>query len=1214
MSGNLSNRLEQLFAKLGYNQGNGLYYITDVDKWQHKFPYRISRVLKDVIKPYAFFCALSETQDYAYKFSEFTLQQLQKLEIPSSILGRLNILLNNNFKNIEELEERLLAETFTKKKISNWMRTVFQNLEVVHLHPTPLNSPFILFFNKPDKELFSQIPKLTFSFGQAPIIVINKGDYDDLEFYHGYDFDGTQRDWLKSIEVDELDFHISKYATGKTWKKYYDEYFKNVPKVDKRLLNNIIDARRILIAKDAGNLAPKYANRLIGRLLFVRYLIDRDVSFEKYIAGKTKVDRQKSFLELLNNHSKLYDFLEYLSEKYNGDLFPVKERDENRKWIFEKDIVTPENVEVLYHLFNCSDFFKSGSSKNGYIVQPSFFDLYDFNVIPVELISNIYENFIGETDTAKEENKTVNLATKQKEIKAYYTPTFLVDYVLSQSVVPYLQQHNKAKCKILDPACGSGIFLVESLRKLIEKELQLNPQFDKNGEPHINNDRLWEIVRNNIFGIDIDEDAIEITILSLYITILDYKTRVEIENFRFKPLKNNNLFGGADADFFNLKHEFNTKFKQPEYELDFIIGNPPWGKVTKSDYFNYIAERNKREKAELEKSIKKELEKDETIDKKDLKKAIDKIIKEKHLELSIGEGEISQAFIVRTSDFIKPDKRKGCVLVVKGNNLYNTNSTAKNWRKYFLNEFHLHQVLELTSISNKITSGNQIFENAKQSGVVLSYTPAEKNEDTSENLIRHIATKANRFFNTYKVLTIQRQDVKIVKQSYFTENDWLWKVLLHGNSLDYFFIRRLDSFTSFKSYYKKFNLVKKGGLKAIDGTNRPQEKRKSTKEIFDWDYLETDQKSKNFKQYQINPTKTWNVKAEELTKLSKEQNRVKIYENSEVGYLPDLYFFKGSKLLFKKGAEASDNFKIVTAFSEQPIVFSSTVFSVKTQKGVEHSSKHSLLLKTLVGLFNSKITTYFMLLTSSSIGVDRTRVNFEDLYSFPVIPDQQIADITDKIQETYKKINSSEFNDSEKQRLEKEIPKYEEQILMRIYKIYKISDEEQALIDYAIDIAIPVLKREEEKQSGRVDNIFAPLRKVYPKDIEYLTTYAEIFIKHFSKKYDRAGKYFMVEFHITSDFIGCKFIIADTDKKPDNRIVFIHDAKDEAEMMNRVGSLGIHNLTSEMYIQQDIRGFNKNSFYVIKPNERKLWHKAVAYTDRAEFIDKIVEAEIHRKN
>jgi len=1104
------SRLEQLFKKLGYNRNNGLFYLTEVDLWFHKFPYRISRVLRDVMKPDVFF----------------------------------NL---SHFSNSRDSE-----------------------------HPEPLNNPFILFFDKPMDEVKNEIPKWTFSFGQAPVIIINSDDFEPLEIYHGYNFAGDERKLLHKIEAEELDFHINKLILGKTWQKFYSKYFKNTPRVDKFLLQNISDARRILIAKNMGGLYPKTANRLIGRLLFIRYLIDRNVSFESedYIKEGEKLERRKSLLSLLGDKNRTYEFFHSIIKKFNGDLFPLSRKDNSGGFIKEESEVEQRHLNVMYHLFACSSFFKTGKDFEGYMVQPSFFDIYDFDVIPVELISNIYENFLGKAKT--NENRIDNIEafskSRQKEIKAYYTPPFLVDYILSQTVTPHLERQSEASCKVLDPACGSGIFLVETLRKIIEKEMSVNPLLGAN------NERLWQLVRENIFGIDIDNEAIEIAIFSIYITLLDYKKPKEIKEFNFEKLKDINLFGGKEADFFNENHPFNEKFKK-KVELDFIFGNPPWGIIEASQYNEYIKNRDKREKQENP---------------------------EKYVKLEIGNREISQAFVIRASDFIMPNKKTKCVFIMSGKNLYNKLKPAKNWRNYLLSKFNLTQVFELSGVNNKIAGGNQLFEAVRQPAAIISYFAADKNEDTSTNIVRHITARPNRFFNFFKTIVIEKHDVKKVQQKYFMESkggyDWLWKVLLHGNILDFYFIKRLkEQFLTFQQIIDKFNLKINGGLKTIDNQIKP-ENRKSTKIIQDWKFLDVES-NKEFRPFQLAPTKTWGQKAEELALQSD-----KIYDDMKVGYLPDIYFFEGKKLLFKKGLEAGNNFQAVAAFSESDLVFTSTVCSVKPDKSIDYNPDIDSVLKNIAGLLNSQLFTYFVICSSSSVGVDRTRADFEEFFSFPISLNKQIGDLTIEIQNAYEKLREDPLNDN----LQKELENYKEKLTESILNEYHIweNDQEKALIDYAINISIPVLKREEGKKN-KSNNIFKDLKIRDQEDKKYLEEYANVFVDHFGKRFNDENKYFIVDIHIANEFIGFHFRLA---KKPaTGERVFFKIDENEIEMINKIGNLGIYYLSRNLFVQQDIRGFNKDSFYIIKPNERKVWHKAVAYADLSEFVNELVKAEIGKK-
>ena len=1111
----MMNRLAQLFQDLGYTRENGLFYLSEADEWIQIFPYRIGHVLRDIIKPYAFFCLHREGS--------------------------------------------------------------------VHTdHPEPLNNPIILFFDNPSEEDFEKnIPKWTFSFGQAPVIIINRNETIDI--YHGYDFDEQHPQWLRKIDrsvIAENDFSLGNLIVGKTWEKLYERYFKNTPTVDKYLLKNIIDARRLLIAGDVGGLSPKTANRLIGRLLFIRYLIDRKVSFkEGHISGETIQERRKNFLSLLQSKEKTYTFFTSITNKFNGDLFPLIEKDDKGEIIYDEKNEVNEHIhlKIMYELFDGSELFPMWGKDHGYTVQRSLFQMYDFAVIPVELISNIYENFLGEL-AHKHENRPRNLRdfpqAKQKQIKAYYTPPFLVDYILSQTVTPHLDhQQDSVSCKVLDPACGSGIFLVETLRKIIAKEMEIHPVIGSEGKPGIPNERLWELVHDNIFGIDIDSEAIEIAIFSLYITLLDYKTPIEIEEFNFEKLKGVNFFGGKEADFFNEDHPFNQKFKY-EVELDFIISNTPWGDVKESRYHEYIKERNTREKQEDSES---------------------------YVPLEIKKNEISQAFIIRASDFMLPNTRTKCVLIVSVKNLYNK-GPSKVWRSYVLNKFCIEQVIDLSGVNTKITGGKKIFETAEQPPAIITYYPVQNGEIPAQNLVKHISIKPNRFFTTFRIIVIEKYDVKRVLQKYFMESeggyDWLWKVLLHGNLLDFQFIRRLkEDYETFEELIKRYNLRHMRGL-------RPKFKNSGknidTTDYWDWDYLEIKTR-KEFQPFCLMPTVTWKRKLEELI------HEGTISEEGKIGRLPDIHFFKGKKLLVKRGGQAGHNFRFVAAFSEQDILFSDSVYSVKQAPETPYTPKIERLLKTLVGLINSKLCTYFLLCTSSSLGIDRTRSDIEEFSALPVVLENHIAEFTTKIQNRYQKLyahSSSNLLDIyEKDRIDAA----QQELERIIFESYQINEQEEALIDYAIHVAIPVVKREAGKKT-RHSKIFQPLSVNKKPDSDYLMQYARVFVDHFGRRFNTDEEYFVGDIYVSHEFIGIHFRL--TRKSDVQERISMKAAPD---LMNLIANLGITQTTKDLYVQQDMRGFNKGSFYIIKPNERKCWHKAVAFADLSEFIHEFVKAEIRQR-
>ena len=1063
------NRLDQLYKQLGFDTNNGLFHLNEYDSWIHHFPYRVSRLIKEVIKPDSFFC-------------------------------------------------------------------IFGNTKAKDDHPIPFNKSFIFFFDNPTQEQEDNIHKHVINFSLAQLVFINR--YDTLDLFHGNDFENSQ---LRSLKINGLinDFDKYSFINQLNGSVYKNIGHKN-KSIDTYLLNNIIDARRILVAKDGLNLLPKAANRLIGRLLFISYLIDRDVKFsdQEIIIGSTKKERKEAFKDIISNKKLIYRFFSYLTNKHDGEIFPLTEINNDTLIYDEYDIVNELHLGVLSDLFNCSSFFKYGEKYKNYIVQKSLFDLYDFEVIPVELISSIYETFIGN----QSENEEL-VISKQQTIKAYYTPPYIVDYILSNTITPFLEDKNNTNCKLLDPACGSGIFLVETLRKLIEKEISLT-------QKSISDERLWSIIKTNIYGIDIDSDAIDITIFSLYVTILDYKKPAEIENFKFKNLKGENLFGGEDADFFNVDHGFNKKIKN----LNFIVGNPPWGKVTKSRYVEYIKERNSIENEGKNKT--------------------------EQLILNIGTKEICQAFLVRTSDFVSDHTLLKCSFVITSKILYNTDS--KIFRNYFLQKNKIHQVLELSPINNKIRGGNHVFDQAKYPASIITFEPEQDKLKVLNNTVQHITVKPNIFFTSYKSIVIEKHDVKKVKQQYFIESyngfDWLWKTLVFGNHLDFKLIERLRS--QFKSAEKLDLNDYKGGFKVIDGKNK-----KDGSDILEMPFLNA---KTGFRPYFIDTPKTWKEQVKHDQKLSL---NVKV-KQGVIGYIPPLEYFRGARILLKKGAVLNPNLSVgehhfgaVTAFCEKDTCFTSTIAALKPSSNKCNTSIQTM--NALTALFNSKLFTYYVLNTGPSLGVEKSRFNFQDFFNFPI-------KLTDKLSKLAISITQNQGTNYK-------IKSLKEDIEEEIYKAYNISNKEASLIDFALNVSIPILLREKDHSSLK------QIQLSLNEDRDYLKEYTEIFQAHFEKRFKSIEKEIVPEIIYSNNFIRINFHIVSI--TPASEMIIKEISKSDLRLI--LGELSLYHVSKDLFIQQDVRGFTPTFFYIIKPNERKSWHSAVAYIDAQDFEKEIVKAEIN---
>lgn len=1019
-----------------------------------------------------------------------------------SLIEKLNLNENNGlfyFTDIRNWENKFPYRIIRAlKEIRPYaFHCLYKNDIIKELHPKPFNQPFILFFDNPIDE--DKIHRQVFSFGQAPIVFIER--INSLEILNGYEFLKNEKK-LKIIgDSNSLKyFTLENLIYGQSLGSFYHSHFNNVKRVDDYLLENISEVRGILI--NQLKLPPNICNNLIGRLIFIRYLIDRGVIFKDdhihFFEDYDKTDRNNFFIQTIKDKTKIYDFFDFLRNRLNGDLFPVTN--------IEKELVNQEHLNLLFFLFKGGEIY--GSNNDDYFIQDSLFDIYDFKIIPIELISNIYENFIGESTRIQN--------------KAFYTPSFLVDFVLSQTVTKHLEENDSVSCKILDPSCGSGIFLIETLRKLIEKYKEQNGN-------QISDYHLWKLVEDNIYGIDIDSNAIDIAIFSLYVTILDYKEPKEISNnFKFKELKNINFF--PNADFFDENHAFNKVLNGKK--LDFVIGNPPWGHVKNSCYVDYIKSRK-------------------ILGLKD------------NLSIDIGSKEISQAFLIRVNDFLITKNDTRCSFIISSKAFYNTNKTSQNWRNFILNKFIIEQITELSPVNNKIAGGNHIFEGARQPAAIITFRLPKNSNEIEKNKITHISIKPYLNYKFFKSFVVTDFDLKQVPQKMFnaSENgyDWLWKVLLHGNILDFKFIKRLkDDFPTILDF-DSISLPKEG-MKYKDGN-----KKFKTKHFLKWNFLETD-KMLNF---YAPPGVNWESIAEELAS----QDKIDFEYN--VGYLPDTYYFQGKKVLIREAL--TKDFNAHCYYTEDEYIFNQSISSLKLKKGIKESEKLVFLLKSIAGLYNSKLFTYYIFHTSSSAGVDRARAIINEFLSFPIKEHKILADITMQIQELYKNyFNCLQIDYQLK--IEKQISIKKLELDNAIFDIYNLNEIERSLIDYTINVSIPLLKRNEI--------VFRSLNLTNKLDILYFEKYLNIYLAQLKKQNNLN---YLVEVVQSVDFLGVFF------KPSNNSQIKYSIVQDLNNIVDFIGSIGINHICKNLYNRKSLIGKENFLVYIIKPNEYKSWHEAIAH-------------------
>ena len=399
-----------------------------------------------------------------------------------------------------------------------------------------------------------------------------------------------------------FDFIYNTFSKSSILKGSFDKYIednknkKGTSEVDAELLH-FIEGWRVELAK---NIALKNSTLSIYNLNFaVQKIIDRIIFLR---IAEDKGMESANILKTITNAENIYEKFNVLIEKanikYDSGLFF------NEDWLLHLAVdnkILKNIIEDLYYP-ECP---------------------YEFSVLPVEILGNIYEQFLGKTIRFKnvKNNHTAIVEEKPEVRKAggvFYTPQFIVNFIVQNTVAEKIKNKTPDEItyiKICDPACGSGSMLVGAYQCLLSYHLDYYTN-EKNITKALKKGMIFQlshnsyrltipekqrILQNNIFGVDIDPQAVEVTKLSLYLKLLENEGKeAEGQLFSFSDMtllpsleenvKCGNSLVGTDfynqatlglnkdeeikVNCFDWEKEFPSVFKNGGFDI--IIGNPPY--------------------------------------------------------------------------------------------------------------------------------------------------------------------------------------------------------------------------------------------------------------------------------------------------------------------------------------------------------------------------------------------------------------------------------------------------------------------------------------------------------------------------------------------------------------------------------------------------------------------------------------------------------------
>jgi hypothetical protein len=402
---------------------------------------------------------------------------------------------------------------------------------------TGASTPVVFFAEAPTSEAADEIHRKVWNQNVVPFLLVRLPD--GVRLYSGFRYErGGKKSKANSGVLEVLvafeevlarlgEFRAQAINSGRLWEARGKDV-DPTRRVDWKLLGNLERLGSWL--RDSG-LPREAAHALIGKFVYLRYLVDRDIlskrRLEEFEVDPEEVFGRKATLKGVRT------LIDRVDEWLNGSVFPLP--------LSGKNAPTSEQLREVAGVFLGDD---PGSGQ-----LHLDFAAYDFSYIPIETLSVIYEQFLH----AEERGRAVG---------AYYTPIPLVNFMLAE-----LDDHRplKPSYRVFDPSCGSGAFLVQCYRRLIECRVREVSRLLRPTE-------LRDLLVNCIFGLDRDGDACGVTELSLVLTMLDYIDPPDLHrtpSFKLPNLHNTNIFEGdffADGPWQSVAGG----------GFDWIVGNPPW--------------------------------------------------------------------------------------------------------------------------------------------------------------------------------------------------------------------------------------------------------------------------------------------------------------------------------------------------------------------------------------------------------------------------------------------------------------------------------------------------------------------------------------------------------------------------------------------------------------------------------------------------------------
>lgn len=623
------------------------------------------------------------------------------------------------------------------------------------------SAPVLYVAEASSREEANEIHRRVWNQNVVPFLLVRTPE--GVQLYSGFKYDraddsipAEQRGVIEtSVAFSDVlsrlgDLRADAIDDGTIWRRW-GEQIDPATRVDWRLLENLEHLGKWMRTGATAKLTPAVAHALVGKFVYLRYLRDRNILSDRKLED-WGIDPESVFGPASRRATVkgLQGLVEKVDEWLNGSIFPLS--------------FTGKGAPTQEHVREVAGVFLGDDPASGQLHLD--FRAYDFSFIPIETLSVIYEQFLSAEE-------------KHRDAGAYYTPLHLVNFMLDELDG---MRRLELDMTVLDPSCGSGAFLVQCYRRLVERHQgeggKLQPA------------ALRDLLVRSIFGVDRDEDACRVAALSLTLAMLDYLTPPDLQTtpqFKLPSLLNQNVFVG---DFFDPGSTWAKACMERRY--DWVVGNPPWTRLKRATpAFDTDAHANRW-------------------------------IEDHAKTNRVTKNDVAEAFAWKAMEHVDPDGAVG--LLLPAMTLF---KDSEAFRKRFFAQ------VDVAAVANFTNLRRDLFRKAETPAAALfSWGSRSHKSEDRETVVVFSPLVANQETNLTRpgsrrepwTITVNASEIRNVDRHAVRGGEALpWKLAMWGGPRDRHLLMSLHELPTLADLAKSYGLAISAGLELRDKSESAEE-------------------------------------------------------------------------------------------------------------------------------------------------------------------------------------------------------------------------------------------------------------------------------------------------------------------------------------------------------------------------------------------------------